>query len=69
MNIEVLFGLPHFTNYKSMGYFSCHGNQSLDQTTQKLMQPSHEVMQHTKFDQAFPTGVEAFKFEHVCGQP
>ena len=49
----------HFPNYKSMGYFCCHGHQSFDpiclKTLCSLSPPP--VMLHIKFDQDWPTGL------------
>ena len=48
----------HFTHYKSMGAFCCHGNQSFDPIYPKtlcILSPT-PVMLHIKFDQDWPTG-------------
>ena len=47
-----------FPNYKSMGAFCCHGNQSFDPIFPKTLcslSPT-PVMLHIKFDQDWPTG-------------
>ena len=47
-----------FPNYKSMGIFCCHGNQSFDPICLKTLcnlSPTR-MMLHIKFDQYWPTG-------------
>ena len=49
----------HFSHYKSMGAFCCHGHQSFDPICLKTLcslSPT-QVMLHIKFDQDWPTGL------------
>ena len=57
----------NFPQYKSMGAFCCHGNQSFDPVCPKTLCSisPNPVMLHIKFDQDWPTGLEIFKFKSV----
>ena len=48
----------HFPNYKSMGAFCCHGNQSFDPICPKSLCSLSLIpmMLHIKYDQDWPTG-------------
>ena len=48
----------HFPNYKSMGAFCCHGNQSFDPICPKSLCSLSliPIMLHIKYDQDWPTG-------------
>ena len=49
----------HFPQYKSMGAFGCHGNQSFDPISPKTLcslSPT-PMMLHIKFDKDWPTGL------------
>ena len=49
----------HFPNYKSLGAFCCHGNQSFDPVCPKTLCSllPNQMMPHIKLNQEWPTGI------------
>ena len=57
----------HFPQYKSMGAFCCHGNQSFDPICPKTLCSFSpiQMMLHIKFDQDWPTGFRDIQVQKV----